>query len=294
MRARLGSVEIGDGRPVAIIGVINLSPESFHRASVAGSAEEALAMGRKMVGDGACILDIGARATGPGSKPIPRDEEMRRLIAAVRLLAKNLDVPISVDTQFSEIAEAAVNTGAEIVNDVSGLTTDEKIAEVAAKYGCSLILMAARRAPGDVCTIGEILAAWRKSLGVCREAGVRLSRIAVDPAIGAWPARLERLGGGAFERRGGVANIDRIDLTILARLGELRKIGRPICVGISRKSFIGRLLGLYDPRERLAGSLGATVVAVMNGASAVRTHDPKETSHAVRIVEAVQRVEIGR
>jgi len=231
---------------------------------------------------------------GPGSKPIAAEEEMRRLVPAVRLLARELDVPISVDTQFSEIAEAAVSAGAEIVNDVSGLTTDEKIAEVAAKYGCSLILMAARRAPGDVCTIGEILAAWRRSLRVCREAGVRLSRVAVDPAIGAWPARLERLGGGALERRGGIANVDRVDLTILAGLRELRRIGRPICVGISRKSFIGRLLGLRDPGERLAGSLGATAVAVMNGASAVRTHDPRETSYAVRVVEAVLRMGASR
>jgi len=290
MRARLGSVEIGDGRPVAVIGVINLSPESFHRASVARSPEEALKIGRRMVGEGACILDVGARATGPGSKPIAAEEEIRRLIPAVRLLARELDVPISVDTQLSGIAEAAVEAGAEILNDISGLKTDRGMADVAARYGCSLILMAARRAPGDVCTIGEILTAWRESLRICREAGLRLSKIALDPAIGAWPARLERLGRTAFRRRGGITNVDRVDLTILARLGELRRAGRPICVGISRKSFIGRLLGLEKPEDRLAGSLGATVVAVMNGASAVRTHDPKETLHAVRVAEAVKRM----
>lgn len=280
---------MGDGLPVAIIGALNLSPESFYSGSVARSAEAAAKIGRRMVEEGACILDVGARATGPGAPAISEHEERRRLIPAVRLLSKELDVPISVDTQFSEIAEEAVCAGAEIINDVSGLKRDPEMARLAASYGCSLILMAARRAPGDVITLGEIKKAWSESLEICRREGVKLSRVVLDPAVGAWPARLERLGDRAFEERGGLKRVDRIDLTILARLGELREVGRPICVGISRKSFIGRILNLKNPQERLAGSLGATAAAVLNGASAVRTHDPRETLQTVRIVEAVMK-----
>ncbi|MEM2251275.1 MAG: dihydropteroate synthase [Candidatus Hadarchaeales archaeon] len=286
-RARLGRIKIGDGLPVAVIGIINLSPESFYQGSVARSIEDALKIGEKMVEEGACILDVGARATGPGAIQISINEERKRLIPTVRKLAGELDVPISVDTQFSKVAEEAVEAGAEIINDISGLKRDRGVAEVAAKYDCSLILMAAKRNPGDTTTIKEIKSAWKESLKICRLSGVRLSNVALDPAIGAWPARLEKLGRKAFKKHRGFAKTDLIDLEIIARLKELKKIGRPICVGISRKSFIGRILGLDDPAERLAGSLGATIMAIINGASAVRTHDPKETSQAIRVCEAI-------
>lgn len=271
-RAKLAGVRVGDDSPVIIMGAINLAPETFYKGSLAKGPEGAAKRAEEMVKEGADIIDLGAMSTAPGVKPIPEAEEKKRLLPALEAIEKTIDMPISVDTQRAEIARAALDAGARIINDVSGFKADPEMARVVADSGCSAIAMATERRPGDVKTIGEARKALRDSLEICEKHGIDLEKIVIDPSVG--------FGKGA-----------KWDLHILANLRELSDLGRPICVGVSRKLFIGETLGLRDPADRLWGSLGAAVVAVLNGASVVRTHDPKETLHAVRVAEAIQRAE---
>ncbi len=287
IRARLGPLEIGEGLPVVLMGALNLSPESFYRGSVASSPSKAMRMIEALLRGGASIIDLGAMGTGPTSAPVPERVELKRLLPVVRRAAARFSVPISVDTQRARVAEEAIVAGAQIVNDISGFKSDPRMAEVVSRYGCSAILMAAEREPGDVFTVPSIKRALQKSLGICRRYGVPLKKVVVDPAIGAWPARLRRLKG--TRKRRGYDSVVSHDLEIIARLDEFLELGRPICVGISRKSFIGKVLNLPDPRDRLFGSLAATAIAVLNGAHVVRTHDPAETFQAIRMVEAIMK-----
>ncbi|MDI6643172.1 MAG: dihydropteroate synthase [Candidatus Hodarchaeaceae archaeon] len=288
--AKLGKVEIADGGPAVIIAVLNLSPDSFYRESIVCGGDAAVKRASEMVEQGASVIDVGAMGTGPRSKPISAERERHELIPIIRALARELDIPISADTQRAEIAEAAIGAGATVVNDISGLKADPQMAEVIARAGCSALLMATKHAPGDVYKIEEIKRALKGSLNICREHGISLNRVVIDPAIGYWPARLARLGLRARRPlKGQPYNLATLlDLRILARLGELKSLNRPICVGISRKSFIGGVLDLPRPEDRLIGSLAATAIAVLNGASVVRTHDVRETLQAVRLAEAIR------
>ncbi len=269
-RAKLANISVGDGFPVAVVGTLNLSPESFYPSSVVRGPGEAIGRAQRMLEQGAQIIDVGAMSTRPGSKPIPPELERKRLIPVVRALAKEFEAPISVDTQRAEIAGLSLEAGAQIINDVSGFKTDPRMARVIADFGCSVVLMAAKRKPGDARTISEITRALRESLRICDRYDIDRRRVVIDPGIG-------------FDK--GV----KYDLRILANLEKLKGLRRPICVAVSRKSFIGQVLNLPDPAGRLWGSLAATTVAVLNGASVIRTHDPRETSHVIRVVEAIGR-----
>lgn len=270
MGNEIAGIRIGYRNPVIIIGTLNLSPESFYQGSIVRSPVEAVASAQKMLEEGARIIDVGAMSTKPGSKPIPAESEKRRLIPVVRRMARELDVPISVDTQRASIAELALEAGAKVVNDVSGLKADPNMASIIADFECSTVLMAARKKPGDARNIPEIIGALRRSLQICDRHRIDRNSVVIDPGIG--------FGKGASR-----------DLRILADLERLKVLNQPICIAVSRKSFIGRVLDLPDPLDRLWGSLAATAIAVLNGASVIRTHDPKETSHVIRIVEAIKR-----
>ncbi len=289
-KAVLGTVNVGDSMPVTIIYALNLSSDSFYRGSIVRSEREAVGRASKAIEEGARIIDLGAMGTGPRSKPISAGQEMRELTPVIRALAREFDVPISADTQRAEIAEAAINAGATVINDISGLKADPKMAEIIANAGCSAVLMATKRAPGDVYKINEVRQALGESLRICRERGIQLKKVVLDPAIGYWPARLERLGKYANEPYGKLpySTATLFDLKIIAELGRLKGLKRPICLGISRKTFIGKVLDMPDPADRLVGSLAATAIAVLNGASAIRTHDVKETLQAVRLAEAIR------
>lgn len=269
-RAQLAGLPVGGDSPVAIIGVINLAPETFYKGSLVRVLEEAAKRAEEMVREGADIIDLGAMSTAPGVEPIPAGEERKRLLPVLEVVEKLTDVPISVDTQRAEIARAALDTGAQIINDVSGFKADPEMAGVVSDFGCSAILMATKQKPGDARSIEEVQRTLRGSLEICERYGIDLEKIVIDPGIG--------FGKGA-----------EWDLHILANLRKVIDLGRPVCVAVSRKSFIGRTLGLEKPADRLWGSLSATAIAVLNGASVVRTHDPKETLHAVRIAEAIRR-----
>ncbi len=274
-RARLGGIELGRGLPVQIAGVINVSPESFYSGSVPQGRRALARQARKMVREGAAWLDVGAMTTAPYKKGwIEAKEEKRRLVEAIVVLRDCVDVPLSVDTQRAEVAAAAFQAGATILNDISGLGADPEMARLAAAEAAGVILMALEEGPTRLAPIRVVERALRAALQRARRAGIESSRILVDPGIG-------------FFRQGCVP-WHQFDCAVLRDLAILESLGPPLFVGVSRKSFIGHLTGRRDPSERLAGSLAAAAIAVLHGAAAIRTHDVGRTGEAVRIAEAIR------
>jgi len=269
-------VHAGDGLPVVVVGALNVGPGSFYAGSVVTRADDLLRAAERMVSQGAALLDVGARSTAPYlSDAISTTEEADRLASAIGQLASKLGVPISADTSRVEPARAALEAGATVINDVRGLAADPGLAPLVARARAGLIVMAseagARRPGGAVDTILDVLA---ESLRVAVGAGIEPERIVVDPGLG-------------FFRKRGVA-WHAWDCAVLAGLGRLRAIGRPVCVGASRKSFIGEIAGEPDPARRLPGSLAAAAAAVLAGAHLIRAHDVAETVQAVRVAESVR------
>jgi dihydropteroate synthase len=228
-----------------------------------------------MIAEGADMLDVGAMSTAPYLQTqISEVEEIRRLTWAIGLLRTAISVPVSADTKRSRVALAALGAGATVINDVSGFRCDAAMARAAADHAQGAILMASESAPGAKDPIGTVRDCLNQSLALSDAAGVGRNRIVLDPGIG-------------FFRKGAVSWVEW-DCQVLRRLGELRTLGRPILVGVSRKSFIGKLLGKPDPDDRLPGSLAATAIAILNGAHMVRTHDVGATRDAIRLAEALR------
>jgi dihydropteroate synthase len=260
-----------------VMGILNVTPDSFSDGGRFVDLDAALKQAEKMIAGGADILDIGGESTRPGSARVPAEEEIARVVPVIRAITKRFDIPISIDTSKSGVAEAAVQNGAEIINDVSGLLWDPVIAQVAAKHRTGLVLMHLRgdfetmhsQSPvGDI--LQEVTVGLRSGIGRAVAAGVREESIALDIGIG-------------FSK-----TMDQ-NLELLAKLGKLCKEFPhfPVLVGTSRKSFLGKLLGGAPPKERLSGSLGSVAVAVMNGAKILRVHDVRETVDAVKVVDAI-------
>ncbi len=273
--ANLAGVEVGDGYPVRILGAINVSPESFYKGSVSRGEDELRRQAEQMAAEGADLLDVGGMSTAPYlATEIPEAEEIRRLMWAVGVVRQAVAVPISADTKRSRVALAALDAGAQIINDVSGFRHDPAMAELVARRAQGVILMASEVTPGCRDPIPTVCALLKESLKVAWRAGLPPHRAAVDPGIG-------------FFRRAAVS-WETWDCEVIRRLGDLRSLDRPVLVGVSRKSFIGKILRKDDPADRLAGSLAATAVAVANGAHLVRTHDVGPTREAVRLAEALR------
>ncbi len=266
---------MGWGYPVRVFAVVNLSPESFYRGSVARDLDSLMEMVESAVEAGADAVDVGGMSSAPYVDGwVPAEEETRRVIPAVRSISGSFDVPVIVDTWRSEVAEAALGAGAAAVNDVTGLRGDERMADLIAESGASAVLCASGPVVDPSDPILEVRRLLRESLSVARGAGIDPERILIDPAIG-------------FFRDAGVPWYEW-DAKILAGLRRLSILERPVEVGVSRKSFIGEIAGAPTPEGRLPGSLAAAAAAVINGASAVRTHDPAETVQAVRVAEAIR------
>jgi dihydropteroate synthase len=269
-------VSIGDGLDVAVVGALNVSPESFYSGSVVGDADRLLQAGEAMARAGAAWLDVGAMSTAPYLEVrIPEALEADRLHWAVGLLTTKLDLPVSADVSRVGPARAALEAGARIINDVTGLAGDPALARLTAEAGAALVLMAGPAAsPAAGEPMAVVRAALERGLAIARGAGLPDERILVDPGIG-------------FFRGAGVAWPDW-DCRVLAGLPALRGLGRPLHVGVSRKSFIGAVAGVGDPAERLPGSLAAAAAAVLGGAHAIRAHDVAETVQAVRVAQAIR------
>ncbi len=273
--AALAGVGIGEGFPVRIMAAINVSPESFYSGSVRHDAAALREAAQQAVEEGADVLDIGAMSTAPYlDNSIPMEEERRRMAAALEVVSAAVDVPIAADTARAPVAAAALASGARIINDVTGLRGDAAMAEIAAQAH-GVVLMASPDEEPDVPPLPRIRWLLSDSLQRAARAGIRPEEIVLDPGIG-------------FFTQTGLSPVV-FTCVVLHRLRELADLGQPMLVGVSRKSFIGTLTGRADPADRLAGSLGATAVAVYNGAAVIRTHDVGATRDVVRVVEAIRR-----
>lgn len=264
---------VGHGWPVRVMAAINVSPESFYAASVARHHRALAARVRQAEREGAAFIDLGAMSTAPyRSGWIDAEEERKRLVAAVAVVRGETDLPISVDTQRASVAAAALAAGARIVNDVSGLAADPEMGDVAAAAeGVVLMAQPLRGQRQPPVRWAEVL--LRACLARARRAGVAARRIVLDPGIGFY--RVARQPW--FE----------VDVALLRDLRRLRRLRHPLLVGVSRKSFLGKLTGRESPEERLPASLAAAALAVRHGAAIVRTHDVGATVDAVRVAEAV-------
>lgn len=261
-----------------VMGIINMTPDSFAGDGLGTNVEAALRRAREMVAAGADLLDVGGESTRPGAEPVPAEEEMYRVLPAIEGLARNLDCPISVDTYKAEVAEAAVWAGARMINDVWGLRMDPRIAEVAARTGAYLVITHNSRpaptaawdyAPVEGGLMDRIVAGLRQAINLAVRAGVPPERIIVDPGLGF---------GKSWQE----------NLLILRHLGRLRELGRPVLIGPSRKSFIGRVLGV-EVQERLEGTAAAVAIGIANGADLVRVHDVGPMVRVARMADAIVR-----
>jgi dihydropteroate synthase len=271
-------VSVGDGLDVAVVGALNVSPESFYSGSVVADADRLLQAAEAMARAGAAWLDVGAMSTAPYLEArIPADQEAERLHWAVGLLTTKLGLPVSADTSRSLPARAALEAGALVINDVTGLHADPALAGLVAEAGAGLVLMASPAAarPYRGQPIETVRASLERSLALARAAGVPEERVLLDPGIG-------------FFRAAPIAWTEW-DCRVLADLPALEALGRPLFVGVSRKSFIGALAGAEDPTERLPGTLAAIAAAVLGGAHVIRAHDVAETVQAVKVAQAIRR-----
>jgi dihydropteroate synthase len=268
------------GRPL-VMGVLNVTPDSFSDGGRFLEPDAAVKHVLDMVAEGADVVDIGAESSRPGAEPVPEEEELRRLIPVVQEVCRQVAVPVSVDTTKAAVARQALEAGAAIINDISALRADPAMAAVVAAVGAGLVLMhrqgtpkTMQRAPryGDV--VAEVREFLRERVQAAAEAGIAADHILLDPGIG-------------FGK-----NLSH-NLTLLARLDELRPLGRPILVGVSRKSFIGEIIGRRTG-DRLMGTAAAVAVAVLRGAGMVRVHDVKMMKDVVRMVDAIAGHETSR
>ena len=274
-------LEIGDNFPTVIMGVLNLSPESFYKGSVYEDLMMLEKTALKMVNRGAKILDLGARSTAPWSKKISVKEELDRIIPPMELLCEIIpnDVVISVDTQYREVAQQTYDIALKhkkkiIVNDVSCLKTDPGLLDFVVEHNIPIILMASKSVPGDLLTIEEIIEESKKTIELLSSKGYDNKKIILDPGIGHW-----------IEEK-----TPECDMKIIGNLEKLRFLKQPILVSISRKSFIGAALNIPEPEKRLNGTLSATAIAVYNGAHIIRTHDVnKQLLEIIRMAEAIRK-----
>jgi dihydropteroate synthase len=265
----IGGREFVWGRRTYIMGVVNVTSDSFSGDGLAYDVAGAVNQAVRMCRDGADIIDVGGESTRPGFQPVAADEEIRRTVPVVERLRGEVDVPVSIDTYKAEVARAALDAGACLVNDVHGFRREPEVAAVAAEFDVPAVAMHYQRDREFHDVIGDITTGLVKSLRIARERGLPDERVIVDPGF----------NFGWTEEQA---------LEMLRRLGELRTLGRPLLVGTSRKSTIGVVLGL-PVEDRLEGTAATVALAIANGADIVRVHDVKEMSRVARMADAVVR-----
>ncbi len=271
---------------VKVMGIINASPESFFSGSVRTGFDEIARTAKEMQDAGAHVIDIGAMSTAPYlDTMIPAEEETRRLKTAIEAARSACNLPISVDTPRAEVAGAAAKLGADMINDVTGLKYDKKMAQVVASTGLPVIIGAYSKTPASGRVAGTVRA-LKESVALAKGAGVKKEMILVDPSIGFFRSE----GKNPFFTK--IADGDKIpwysrDLEVLSNLDRLAALS-PVCVSVSRKSFIGHLLNLPSAEERMIPSIACEIVAAINGASLVRTHNVKETVQALTMLELLR------
>jgi len=262
---RCGDTEFRWGERTYVMGILNLSPDSFSGDGLGGDIEAVLVQARRLVADGADIIDIGGESTRPGSEPVSVNEELRRVIPAIERLAGELSVPLSIDTYKSAVASGAVKAGARMINDVWGLKQDPRLAQVATEAGVPIILVSNQRDTACRDIIAEVISSLERSISLAIKAGVAGQNIIIDPGIGF---------GKSVEQ----------NLEIIHRLAELRVLGRPILLGTSRKFMISRASD-----QRLEATAATVAIGIANGADMVRVHDVQQMVPVCRLSDAIIR-----
>lgn len=265
----VGGTEFRWGERTYIMGVINVTPDSFSGDGVAGRPQDALEQALAFESEGADLIDVGAESTRPGHTPISTEEELERLLPVLDILASRVKLPLSVDTYKATVARRALEAGVSMINDVWGLKADPELGRVAAERRVPLVLMHNQHGTDYRDLMGDILASLRRSVGRALEAGVPRENIIVDPGIG-------------FGKTPGQ------NLVVLRRLRELRSLGYPLLVGTSRKSVIGYVLDL-PVEERLEGTAATVALSIAEGADMVRVHDVKAMVRVARMCDAIVR-----
>lgn len=267
------------GEKALVMGIINLSPDSFYRESCCKTVEKALSAAERMLEEGADILDIGAESSRPGSVPITVQEELDHLLPVLIKLVEVSNIPISVDTYKSKVAHEVLQSGASIINDIKGLQQSEEMAQTISRFQAGVILMHMQGSPetmqdspqyDDVVT--EVFEYLEQSIAIAVAAEINPEKIAIDPGIG-------------------FGKTDAHNLLILKNLNRLQELSKPVLLGVSRKSLIGNILNV-PIEERLEGSIAAAVYGLTQGVSIIRTHDVRATRRAVKVAEAIMKEEI--
>lgn len=278
MELILGEYRLPLGQRTYVMGILNVTPDSFSDGGQYLDPGRAVARGLEMVAQGADLIDVGGESTRPGAEPVPVEEELRRVIPVIRRLAREVRVPISIDTYKARVAEAAVDAGARLLNDISAGRFDPEMPRLAARTGLPLVVMhmkgtprTMQEAPWYEDVVGEVDQFFRERIQALTEAGVVREQLILDPGLG-------------FGKR------TQDNLVLLGQLGRFRHWGLPLLVGPSRKSFLGEVLGT-PPQDRLEGTLAAVVTAVVQGADLVRVHDVEAIDRARRVVDALVRAD---
>jgi dihydropteroate synthase len=276
----LGKFSLKLGKRTHIMGIINLTPDSFSGDGLYGVKcddylEFALKKAEDMIKDGADIIDVGGESSRPGAKSISVKEEIRRVVPVIKLLAKKINAPISIDTTKPEVAKAALEAGAQMINDISGLR-DKRLARVAAEYKAAVVIMHMLGSPANMqkaiayrSLIDDIIAYLKNAIESAEACGIESAKIVVDPGIG-------------FGKK------PEHNFEIINKLSDFKVLGKPILLGTSRKSFIGKILGT-NPESLTLGTVATCVMAAQRGVNIVRVHDVKEVSQALKIVGAVKK-----
>ena len=277
MKLLAGGLVFDFARRTFIMGILNVTPDSFSDGGLHMDPGRAVEHALEMVSLGADIIDIGGESTRPGSFPVSEETEISRTVPVIRALRKISSVPVSIDTYRSAVARAALDAGADIINDISGLRFDGSMPGLAARYKAPVVLMHIKGTPKDMqknpvyeALIPEILDYLRGSIRIATEAGVERDKIIIDPGIG-------------------FGKTTSHNLEILKNLRIFTGLGLPVLVGPSRKAFIGNVNGGLPPDERLEGTLAALSASILNGADIVRVHDVKEAVRAARVADAIKR-----
>jgi dihydropteroate synthase len=263
------------GAKTLVMGILNVTPDSFSDGGVFLSAEKAIEHGLKMVQEGADIIDIGGESTRPGSAAVSADVELKRVIPVIEGLVKKIKIPVSIDTKKSRVARLAVEAGAEIINDVSALNSDRNMSKTVGETGAAVILMHMRGMPENMQKgnlayddlIGEIVSSLKESSQKAIKAGVAKDRIVIDPGIG-------------------FGKTPEDNYKIIRNLAELKVLGMPVMIGTSRKSFIGKVVG-GEPAERMEGTAATVTAAIMNGCHIVRVHDVAVMKKVAAVADAI-------
>ncbi|MCM8762060.1 MAG: dihydropteroate synthase [Candidatus Omnitrophica bacterium] len=258
-----------------IMGILNTSPDSFYSGSSYPDLKQALNRAVEMVKEGADIIDVGGQSTRPGSKSISVEEEIERVIPVIKELSKGLDIPISCDTYKAVVAEKAIEAGASIINDISAFSMDVGLLDVIKSFDCGYVLMHMKGTPEDMQVnpfyedvVSEVFNFLYDKLSFIEKQGIEIERVVVDPGIGF---------GKRFED----------NLALLKNIEKFSEIGRPVLLGTSRKSFIGKILNNISPEHRLEGSIASAVIGYIKGVKIFRVHDVKETRRTLEIASAI-------